>query len=91
VSPSVAQPVLSLRETAAVTGETVYAPSEKIGVPTPRDGEPGIANQLVPSVEDIEVGHNRVTLYPLPTVTGEGRVVRTYDLANFCLNSYTFQ
>jgi hypothetical protein len=39
------------------------------GVLTPRDGEPGIASQLVPFVEDIGVGHNRVALYPFPTVT----------------------
>ena len=39
------------------------------GVPTPRDGEPGIANQLVSSLEDIGVGQNRVTLYSFPTVT----------------------
>jgi hypothetical protein len=39
------------------------------GVPTPRDGEPGTANQLVSSVENVGMGHNRVTLFSFPTNT----------------------
>jgi hypothetical protein len=41
----------------------------KGGVPTPRDEEPGIADQLVSSAQDIGVGYKRVTIYLFPTVT----------------------